>query len=243
VIFHDLQQFEQGDLPGARKVPDLRQKCGGDVIISLKAFPPATVEMIKKHIEAGAVLYRVMPTDRSEDISVDILLFNLNKMHELGAKPWQCILLVVDDRKVKSYEDVTRKIDVWVDHGGSSVSTFGNPVSLYLDKRNNAFADDMKTRTVLVPSIPPRKNIEVERDWTLTLATFPGVGLAGAKMIRKMIVDKQLGDDLLTALWFLTDVAELKNSPDENWRRVRENARKWLGLPDGLNIDIGIKAD
>jgi len=239
MIFYDLED----NIPDGKESPELKKRCGADVLISPKGFPPMTDAMIKKHVDAGAILYRVIHAPDVSEGTVDVLLFNLHKMQEFGSNPWQSVLIVLDDHKLRSYEDMVIKIDAWVDHGGTSLSSYGNPSSLYFSKRDKEICAKKTPVDILVPSTVPRTLLTVEKNWTLTLSTFPGVGIKGAKVIRQMIKDRGLGDDLLTALWFLTDWEELQKTKDKNWHFVRTEARKWLGLPDGLNLDIGIREE
>lgn len=236
MIFHDLDI----EFPDATKVSDLRSKTGASVVISEKRFPLNTEPMIKKHVSSGCIFYRVITDSELLAITDEMLLFNLRMMQKHGASPWQSILLFDDHSGVLDYDKYTRKVDLWVDHGGSSVGTYGNPVRSYITKREKSFLESLKsTKTILVPNYAARKEIGVANDWTVTLATFPGVGYEGAQVIRKIINGKKLGDDLLTALWFLTDEKELAEA-DGNWKTVREAARKWIGLPEGFSLDIDV---
>jgi hypothetical protein len=235
MIFYDTDK----NIPGSKNAPRLRLISGTDVMITKLVMPPVNDTLVRKHIGDGAVLYRVLSTKELRDIESGQLLANLNKMIELGAKSWQCVLVIESDRELLDFEHYVDKVDLWVDHGGTSICTFGHPLSAYLLFREKKILEDKEKTSIVFPTYGPRKDIQIVRDWTATLATFPMLGYKGAVVVREMIKKQGLGDDLLTALWFLTDEDKVAES-DETWKKVRLMARSWLGLPRNFNIDIKV---
>jgi hypothetical protein len=233
MIFDDTDK----NIPGSKNAPRLRQISGADVMITKLVMPPVSDSLVRKHIENGAVLYRVLSTKELKDISDGQLLANLSKMIDLGAKSYQCVLVIDTGRELLAFEDYVDKVDLWVDHGGTSIATYGHPISAYLLFREKKILEDKEKTSIVFPVYGSRKDIKLVKDWSATLATFPMLGYKGALIVREIINEKNLGDDLLTAILFLTDEAELEKS-DGNWKKVRMMARSWLGLPTHFNLDI-----
>lgn len=233
---------EDVNVTDARKAPRLQNLCGANAMISAKLYPPVNEAMLTKHIREGAILYRVVTHQDLRNTESDALLFGLHKMIQMGAKTHQCVLLVDSSHGIPDYDSIVKKVDEWVDFGGTSMSTYGYRASYYLNMRDQSFAErEERRKSVLMPLFGPRLELEVPTDWTITLATFPMLGYKGAKVVRKLIVDKGLGDDLLTALIFLTTDDDLNS--DATWADVRDRARKWLGLPPQFKLDIDINTD
>jgi hypothetical protein len=237
MIFSDI---ELGDVEGIKKAPRLRNLSGADVMISTKAFPPVNESFIHKHIESGAILYRVVAPQDLLDDDGGRLLASLSKMVSLGARTWQAMLLLDSSHEILDYNKYVRKMELWVDHGGSCFSTFGHSVTSFLLRREKDSLSDVERSSIIYPIYQPRKAITIIKDYRVTLATLPGVGFRGAEIVSKMIKDENLGDDLLTALWFLTDTERLDKS-DGVWKKIRTDVRLWLGLPDGFDLDIKVK--
>jgi hypothetical protein len=235
MIFYDTDK----NIPDSKNAPRLRQISGADVMITKLVIPPISDSLVRKHVENGAVLYRVLSTKELRDIESGQLLANLSKLIELGAKSWQCVLVVETGREVLDFENYIDKIDLWVDHGGTSVATHGHPVSAYIHSREKKILGDKERTSIVFPVYGSRKDIHLVKDWTATLATFPMLGYKGAVVVRDLIKAQNLGDDLLTALWFLTDEDKVAGS-DPTWKQVRLMARSWLGLPKHFNIDIKV---
>jgi hypothetical protein len=239
MIFYD----KSISLDSGKETEDLRIKTGADAIVSLKKYPIVTDAMLKKHIASGCILYRIVHAIDVKDSDPKTLLFNLSKMASLGARTFQCALLFDDSRELFNYDHYIKIVDLWVDHGGVVYHTFGNTARYYLEKRDSTLAETNHKVDVLVPNFAPRTEIQVLKDWQVTLASFPGVGWSGAKAIREMVKKRGYGDDLLTCLWFLTDTQEIEKTDNQTMKKIRVDARKWLGLPDGMNIDISVILD
>jgi hypothetical protein len=228
------------DVDNIKQFPQIRSVCGADAIVSTKPFPPVSETLVRKHVESGAFLYRIVTPTDIKNVEAGRLLVNLNKMKELGAKPWQSVLLLDASRTVLDYELYMKKVDAWVLHGGVFMDTLGMPLRHYLDWRDS---NPMKQDTSIVyPVYKSPQSTEIVTDWRSTVATFPGIGYAGANTIQKLLVEKNQGNALIQALCFLTDWNEYKTSSG-NWKIVRKKARDWMGLPDEFDLDLKITVD
>lgn len=236
MIFFDTET-DQEDI---KKSPRLREITGGNAMISNLVFPPVNEDFVKRHVSAGAILYRILTTKELRAIESGQLLHNLNKMISLGCKSWQSILLVETSHERLPMEEYIDKIDLWVDHGGSSIESCGNPALYYLRKRQKTFdASNGERKSYIYPVFKPRKEIELITDWRNTLATFPGIGYRGATVIRDLMMNAEYGDNLLDALLFITDEKKLQES-DGMLKEVMQKARQYLSLPDGMNISVDL---
>ncbi len=221
-----------------KSAPMLKKLTGANAMLSELALPPVNEKFVQKHIASGAILYRIVTTQELMDVSEEELLLNLSKMLSLGCKTYQCVILMDSSHTLFDYEANISKIDAWVEHGGTSMFTYGYTAVYVMAKREEKFLATADSRkTILLPKFGPRKMLEVNKDWTVTLATFPYIGYQGAQTIRKLINQKDLGDDLLTAILFLTS-REAYEKSDGQWLVIRKAAREWMGLPDNFDLDI-----
>jgi hypothetical protein len=81
------------EIEGAIVSNDLEAWTGADVLVSPLSLPVATLALVEKHIEAGAVLVQFKS---GRDLVESVLHRNkvaLARMHQVGASPWQCCIL------------------------------------------------------------------------------------------------------------------------------------------------------
>lgn len=227
-------------IDGIKKSPKLFPLSGANALISSVVVPPATEQLLEKHVAAGAIFFRTVTEPELKNMEEGQLLINLKSLIKLGCKPWQCILLIESSHERQPIETYIDKVDLWVDCGGSSVDTAGNPYIHYLKNREKTFLKRAKERELhIYPAYGARHEVDAITDWRRTLMTFPGIGARGAVIVREMMLKEDYGDNLLDAILFITSLERLKKA-EGPMKTIMESARKFLALPDGFDISVDI---
>lgn len=239
MIFHDLDV----EIPDSKKTPKLSALSGANALVTPILVPPVSDMLVKKHVDAGACFLRIIPAEQLQATDSEVLYGTLNKLIGLGAGSWQMVLLIDSMSKLLDFDKFLNKILIWQEHGGTVLDTYGNPTALFISKYEKRYLARAKERQTFVhPLTAPRSQIVMITDYRITVATFPNIGYKGANVIQKQITEHNLGDDLLTALVYMTDSRKLKNK-NKTLCEIVKGCREWMNLPDGFDLDIKFSGD
>ena len=242
-------------IQGAIIVDNLEEITGCDFMLSRMAFPATTEELIKMHIQNGALLVQ---RKHGRDLSSSVgerMNSSLARMREIGATQCQCVLLfigmlteqngeaIINRQNTKmQFFQVQSAISRWHDRGGvvetlhkaSLVEQWCNMkvrhLEEYAEKPEREFFPDNpsvhKMDKVLQVLMPVK-------DARITLCTFPGIGEKTATLLMDEFI-------------YLSDAMAWLTFPDTKdsmkikgiGKKTKEKAREWLGLPDVMVMHV-----
>jgi hypothetical protein len=245
-------------IDGAVVLDNLEHISGCDLMLSTEQFPATTEDLIKMHLDKGALLVqRKHGLDLSQSVG-ERMNSSLSKMRQLGAKSSQCVLLFIGIMTNNSEGKATinrqdthmsfwalqSAISRWHDRGGVFESL---PKSSLIEDWCN-----MKLRHIEEYKKQPDKeffpsNPAVHRedeilqvlipvvDPRITLCTFPGIGEKTATL-------------LMDEFGTLSDAVAWLTFPDTKGstkvkgigKVTKQKAREWLGLPEAMVMHLEV---
>lgn len=121
----------------------------------------------------------------------------------------------------------------WTWHGGLFLTTQGySAIHFLLWFEKLAAHLSREGTSLLYPRLPARDSEKI-LDWRLSFTTM-GVSMEDAEYVRKVLLSREMDDDLITALWLVTD--EFFHNNDTRLNTIAKQVRDFMGVPDNLRI-------